>query len=161
MKASFLGLMIVAISISSAARQPRGEISLGQKIYPMPSVVGEGWAIWSVADVTRRIRADGVITETGECCTSLLFRGRDYLIARTSPVSSDEQGLGRIVEIHKVGLLHADEELMECSLLWIEPAASFVNQKTNEVRSFVATSDGIRQIKWTYEGDACFFEDRD
>jgi hypothetical protein len=49
---------------------------------------------------------------------------------------------------------------MECSLLWIQPAASLVNQKTNQVRSFVATPDGIRQIKWTNVGNACYVEDR-
>ena len=68
-------------------------------------------------------------------------------------------GRGRIVETLRIDPL-PNEELMECSLLWIEPAASMVNQKTNEVRSFVATTDGIKKINWTYEGDSCS-EDRD
>lgn len=160
MKSVFLGLMIVATSLSSGDQRAKGEISLGQIIHPMPDVVGDGWAIWSVADVTRRVRGNNVILETSECCTSLLFRGDSYAIARTVPVSSNARGLGRIVEIVKIDLL-PEEELMECSILWIDPAASFVNQKTNEVRSFVATPNGIRQVNWVYEGSSCYFEDRD
>jgi hypothetical protein len=109
------------------------------------------------------MKANNFVTETRECCTSLFYREDSYLIVRTTPVSSNDKGSfglkGRIVETLKIDPL-PDEELMECSLLWIEPAANLVNQKTNEVRSFVATPDGFRQIKWTYEGDACYFEDR-
>ncbi len=87
------------------------------------------------------------------------------MLVRTVPLSKlPTDGFfgrkGRIVETLRIDPL-PNEELMECSLLWIEPAASMVNQKTNEVRSFVATPDGIKKIKWTYEGNSCFFEDRD
>lgn len=151
--------------ISQVDKPPPTELSVGQVIDHSSGDVIDGWSIWSVSNFPRRVESQYLVTETSECCTSLLYRGDSYLVVRTVPVSKVPAdgafgSKGRIVEKLKIDPL-PDEELMECNLLWIEPAANLVNQKSNEVRSFVATPDGIKQINWTYEGDSCFFEDRD
>ena len=164
MKAAILGILIAAAIPASAAKNTPGGMALGQVIDPAPGDVIDGWENWSGSDFARRARAKDVVTETRECCTSLFFRGSSYLIVRTVRLSNDDDdgfGLrGRIVETLKIDT-DSNDELVECDLLWIQPAANFRDKRTNLTRSYVVTDEGIQLVRWIDDHDRCYMEERD
>jgi hypothetical protein len=164
MRVSFLGIVVAVAPLSTAAENAPAEMAIGQVIDPAPGDVIDGWQNWSGSNFSRRARANDAIVETRECCTSIFFRGNSYLIVRTVRISKDDVGSafglkGRIVETLRVDTEPGDE-LMECNLLWIQPAANFWSKRTNLMRSYVVTDNGIQLIRWIDDHDWCYIEDR-
>ena len=64
---------------------PPTRLAVGQVIDPYPNGAIDGWAIWSGFNMARRVESQYFFVETGECCTSLFFKGSSYLLVRTVP----------------------------------------------------------------------------
>ena|SRR5690349_17221091 len=166
MRAAVLATLLVAVApLGSAAKDAPSEMEIGQVIDPAPGDVIDGWENWSGSNFDRRARVGEAVVETRECCTSVFYRGNSYLIVRTERVPNEDWGgsfglKGRIVETFQVDTEPGDE-LMECDILWIRPAASFRSKRTNMMRSYVATDKGFQEIRWFDDHRWCYIEDRD
>ena len=109
--------------------------------------------------IPQRRTANYTTTETMECCAAIFERGNSVLIARTVPIARNDRGgvlAERIVEILKVERQPNEISVADCSLLWILPTWTLLNERTKVVRSIVVTTDGIEQISWIDERGSCY-----
>ncbi|HVJ71098.1 MAG TPA: hypothetical protein VM531_06280 [Sphingomicrobium sp.] len=157
MKAAFLGILLAAAPLTSAAQKFPPELAVGQVITSRPGDTINGWTHVSAGIIYRRTTANNVTTETIDCCAAVFERGNTVLIARTARVGSNKGSqptTDRIHETSKVEKLPG-EFLAGCDLLWINPVANLIQDKTDAVRSFVVTPEGITQVRWINDQNWC------
>lgn len=159
MKPAHYGLLVFACFAGVEARLEAKVLAAGQVFNAKPGQMVGGWAYRAGTLIPKRKTERSVTTETLECCAAVFERGKTYLVARTVPAALDKAGgvvSQRIVEVLMVEKSNGEISPGGCSLLWITPAWTLLNERTRAARSFVVTpDDGIRQISWIDDRGSC------
>lgn len=162
MRPALLAILATLAPAGLAAQPAPTDLAVGQIIGNEPGQVINGWTHRGGSMIPRRKTANYVTTETMECCAAIFERGDAVLVARTIPVARNDKGgvlAERIVEIVKLEKRPGEISAGDCSLLWIVPAWTLLNERTKAARSLVVTADGIEQVSWIDEHGSCYLGD--
>lgn len=162
MRLALLTIFAALVPAGSAAQPAPTDLAVGQIIGNEPGQVINGWTHRGGSTIPRRKTANFVTTETMECCAAIFERGDSVLVARTIPIARNDKGgvlAERIVEMVKLEKRPGEISVGDCSILWITPAWTLLDERTKAARSLVVTADGIEQISWVDERGSCYLGD--
>lgn len=152
------GSVLIPTSISA---QEATDLRVGQVIGNEQGQVINGWTQVGGTHYQKRSTKDYVTTETTECCVTTFKRGDTYLFAATDPIARGQRGgveAERITVIKKF-TIPADENEVDCSLMWIMPATSFSKGFGSPIRSIIFDGTEFVEIRWSDPGLYCDFGD--
>lgn len=159
MKAFISAVAFLGLSAVIHARPNEAELKVGQVIGSENGQIINGWEHVGGGMIPRRVTADYVTKETLDCCFVIFQKQQSTLIARTTPVAKNPTGgilAERIEEIVKLDAKPGEIGVGDCSILWISPAWTLVNEQTKLARSAIVTTDGIRMLSWVDDDSTCF-----
>jgi len=157
-------LLIAAAPASQRAARPAPDSALAVgTVIPAAhdSVVG-GWRQLYRTHWSRRVLQANSVAETQECCIAVFEKGMALMVLRTEPVTRNARGepLTERVVRSKWITRRRDETITDCQILYLSPALSLYDEKTEMIRS-VAIDDGeFALITWRDPGSgSCAFGD--
>jgi len=149
---------ICGLSLSAWADPLSTDLVVGQVIGNEVGQVINGWTHLGGGMFVTRKTANYVTTETSDCCFAIFEKGDTTLIAKTTPIARNQKGgvlAERIDQILKVNALPDEVSVGDCSILWVMPAWTLLNERTKLARSYIVTDSGIEQLTWLDEHSNC------
>lgn len=156
-----LAFLLALLSGHGALAQGQTDLTVGQVIGNNVGQVVNGWTQVGGSQYQSRETRNYVTVEGYACCVAVFRNGDTYLFAATSPIAKTASGgveAERIVAIRKIAIPRA-ETPVSCSLLWIDPAASFSSGPGKQIRSVIFTGADFVEIRWFDPGKYCDYGD--
>ena len=165
MKRGSMGLMAalllaapLAAKVPMPAPTPDSALVEGQVIPSVPEAVIGGWRkLWTGDHVTRTM-AGRVTTESLQCCIAVFGKGNALLVLKTEALTRDAKGEPLTERIQRKLWItqRRGEQVADCQILWINPALSLVDIKSNAVRSVVVEDGQLVIFNWQDSGNCAY-----
>ncbi len=149
------------LAASPPAPAPDSALAEGQVIPAGDNASVGGWGRVYGSRYIEHSYIEGAGRETEKCCFSIFTRGNALMVLRTEAVTRDANGnplTERILRNLWV-TRRADEQITDCTILWIVPQLSLYDAKTEMIRSVVIQNGEFTLIEWRDPGSACSLGD--
>ena len=158
MKVLISAVAVLGLPAALQAQPNETELNVGQVIDSGNGQIINGWEHVDSGMIPRRVTADYVTKETLDCCFVVFQKRQTTLVARTTPLTKNATGgilTERIEETVKLNAKPGEIGAGDCSILWISPAWTVIDQRTKRARSAIVTTDGIKILTWVDDGSNC------